>query len=177
MSKHNNYTFEEKINAIRMYMHLKNAAETGRILGINASLITIWYRQYQVAGPKSLLPLSTSVHHDLYNRIFITEEILKKNLSLVDASAIFGVAACTLRRWVRVVKKQGFTGLFDKIPSNAVPNMAKKKKSKESLTELEQLREENLRLRAELDLIKKVDALVSERCKRVIESVQKPSKN
>jgi len=78
MSKHNNYTFEEKINAIRMYMHLKNAAETGRILGINASLITIWYRQYQVAGPKSLLPLSTSVHHDLYNRTSITEEILKK---------------------------------------------------------------------------------------------------
>lgn len=177
MSKHHTYTFEEKINAIKMYMHLKNAAEVGRILGINASLITIWYRQYQVAGPKSLLPLRCNLHHDLYNRIAITEEILKKNLSLVSASAIYGVATHTLRRWVRVVKEQGYTGLFDKIPSNVVPNMVKRKKSKEPLSELEQLREENLRLRAELDLIKKVDALVSERCKRVIESVQKPSKN
>ena len=39
------------------------------------------------------------------------------------------------------------------------------------------LREENMRLRAELDLIKKVNALVAERCKPTRRSAWKPSKD
>jgi transposase-like protein len=91
---------------------------------------------------------------------------------------MFGVSIRTLGRWLKLVQQQGFTGLFDRVPSSAIFTMSKKRKNKgEPLSELEQLKEENLRLRAELDLIKKVEALVSERCKRITESVQKPSKS
>lgn len=178
MSKIYKYSFEAKIEAVKLYIRLRNAAETGRILEINSSLILMWHRQYMIGGPKILLPQSHGNEYDVYNRILITEELLKKDLTLTDASAMFGVSIQTLRRWVKTVKQQGFTGLFDRIPSSAIPTMTNKRKKKnEPLSELEQLREENLRLRAELDLIKKVEALVSERCKRITESVQKPSKS
>ena len=178
MSNNYKYSFEAKIEAVKLYIRLGNAAETGRILEINSSLILMWHRQYLNGGPKVLLLQSHGNEYDVYDRILITEEFLKKDLTLTDASAMFGVSIRTLGRWLKLVKQQGFTGLFDRIPSSAVPNMAKKRKNKiEPLSELEQLREENRRLRAELDLIKKVEALVSERCKRITESVQKPSKS
>lgn len=172
------YSFDAKIEAVRLYIRLKNAAEAGRILNVSSSLILMWHRQFLVGGPKALIPQSSGNEYDVYDRILITEELLKKDLTLTDASAMFGVSIRTLRRWLKSVQQQGFTGLFDRIPSSAVPTMAKKRKNKsEPLSELEQLREENHRLRAELDLIKKVEALVSERCKRITESVQKPSKS
>ena len=172
------YGFETKIEAVRLYIRLKNAAEAGRILKIHSSLIRMWHRQYLIGGPKTLIPQCSSNEYDIYDKILITEELLKKDITLTDASAMYGVSSRTLGRWLKSVQQQGFTGLFDKIPSSAVPTMAKKRKNKsEPLSELEQLREENLRLRAELDLIKKVEALVSERCKRITESVQKPSKS
>ena len=172
------YGFETKIEAVRLYIRLKNAAEAGRILKIHSSLIRMWHRQYLIGGPKTLIPQCSSNEYDIYDKILITEELLKKDITLTDASAMYGVSSRTLGRWLKSVQQQGFTGLFDKIPSSAVPTMAKKRKNKsEPLSELEQLREENLRLRAELDLIKKVEALVTERCKRITESVQKPSKS
>jgi hypothetical protein len=48
-------------------------------------------------------------------------------------------------------------------------------KKKDEMTELEKLQYENLRLRAELDLLKKVKALVEERERRQKEIGRKPS--
>jgi cell division protein FtsB len=48
-------------------------------------------------------------------------------------------------------------------------------KKKDEMTELEKLQYENLRLRAELDLLKKVKALVEERERRLKETGRKPS--
>ena len=178
MSKCYKYSLEDKLDAIRLYVRLKNASEVGRITGICVPLVTIWYRQYQAGGPHALRIQSHGNKYNFYDRVSITEELLKKELPLTEASAVFGVSIRTLRRWVTTVNQKGFTGLYDHIPSIAVPIMAKKRKNRgEPMSELEQLKKENLRLRAELDLIKKVEALVSERCKRITESVQKPSKS
>lgn len=178
MSKYYKYSLEDKLDAIRLYVRLKNASEVGRITGISVPLVTIWYRQYQAGGPHALRIQSHGNKYDFHDRVSITEELLKKELPLTEASAVFGVSIRTLSRWINTVKQKGFTGLYDDIPSLAVPTMANKRKNKgEPMSELEQLRAENLRLRAELDLIKKVDALVSERCKRITGSVQKPSKS
>ena len=114
--------------------------------------------------------------YDPQTRIAIVEDLQNKDISLHDASAIFGISRRTLERWLQKVKESGFTSLFDRIPSNSVPGMGRKKKEVPK-TELEQLTEENMRLRAELDLIKKVDALVAKRCKLTKQSVRKPSKD
>ena len=52
-----------------------------------------------------------------------------------------------------------------------------KKKTAEQMTELERLQKENLELKTELALLKKVRALVEERNARLYEIGRKPSKD
>jgi transposase-like protein len=40
------YSFDAKIEAVRLYIRLKNAAEAGRILNVSSSLILMWHRQF-----------------------------------------------------------------------------------------------------------------------------------
>ena len=129
MSKYYKYSLEDKLDAIRLYVRLKNASEVGRITGISVPLITIWYRQYQAGGPHALRIQSHGNKYDFHDRVSITEELLKKELPLTEASAVFGVSIRTLSRWINTVKQKGFTGLYDDIPSLAVPTMANKRKN------------------------------------------------
>ena len=176
MSKELKHSFEEKLQAVSLYERKGNKAEVARFLGICPALVWLWVHQYSIGGPQALLPRPKDIVYDPQTRIAIVEDLRNKEVSLSDASAIFGISSRTLSRWLRSVEEGGFTSLFDRIPSNSVPGMGRKKKDMPQ-TELEQLREENMRLRAELDLIKKVNALVSERCKPTKKSVRKPSKD
>ena len=177
MSKAFVHTLEEKLTAIRLYEKKRNITEVGRIMGVCPSLIHSWIRLYSLNGPASLIPKKRNQFYDPEMRIAIVEDIRNKEVSLREAAAIFGVSSKTLSRWIKDVEDRGFTALFDRIPRTKVPGMTRMKKQKEPPTELEQLREENMRLRAELDLIKKVDALVAKRCKPTIKSGHKPSRD
>ena len=164
------------MQAINLYEQKGSKAEVARFLGICPSLIDLWVKQYYLGGAAALIPKSNSIKYDTQMRISIVEDLQNKRVSLREASAIFGVSSRTLARWIQRVENGGFSSLFDRIPSNSVPGMGRKKKE-EPQTELEQLREENMRLRAELDLIKKLNALVANRCKPTRKSVRKPSKD
>ena len=178
MSKQLIHSYQDKLDAVYLIKKQGNIASVARFLGIYPTLLYTWYRQYQYGGPSALMPKSCIQQYRPEMRIAIVEDLLKKNVSLQEASAIFGVSSRTLSRWLRLVKERGFTALFDTIPNHVLPGMPNQKKKKdEPLTELEQLREENKRLRAELDLIKKVDALVSKRCNPTRRSALKPSKD
>lgn len=176
MSKEIKHSFEEKMQAVNLYVRKGNKVEVARFLGLCPSLVDLWVHQYYLGGPSALIPRSNGIVYDPQTRIAIVEDLQNKDISLHDASAIFGISRRTLERWLQKVKESGFTSLFDRIPSNSVPGMGRKKKEVPK-TELEQLTEENMRLRAELDLIKKVDALVAKRCKLTKQSVRKPSKD
>ena len=78
MSNNYKYNFEAKIEAVKLYIRLRNAAETGRILEINSSLILMWHRQYLIGGPKVLLPQSHGNEYDVYDRISITDVWLER---------------------------------------------------------------------------------------------------
>ena len=176
MSKQFKHSLEEKLDAIRLYNRIGNMAEVARVLDVCPSLVNAWVMQYQLRGPSSLIPKSTIQSYGPEVRIAIVEDLRNKNVSLREASAVFGISTKTISRWMQLAEERGFTALFDRIPKNHIPGMPRKKKKDEPLTELEQLREENMRLRAELALIKKVDALVEKRCKPTRKSVRKPSK-
>ena len=77
------------------------------------------------------------------------------------------------------VRAQGYSSLYEykkrgRPPKD--PSMARPKK-KEPQTELEKLQAENLRLRAENALLKKVQTLVEEQKAQARRSGQKPSTN
>ncbi len=77
-----------------------------------------------------------------------------------------------LMRWRKSYMENGPEGLISK-----KIQMAKKKRTKEELDELEMLRKRNEYLEAENALLKKVRALVEEREARLRAIGQKPSKN
>ena len=70
MSKCYKYSLEDKLDAIRLYLRLKNASEVGRITGICVPLVTIWYRQYQAGGPHALRIQSHGNKYDLVIFVF-----------------------------------------------------------------------------------------------------------
>lgn len=172
------YSFEERLDAVKLYSKLGNFKEVSRRTGINVSLIRFWVRRCEEDGPHSLNPSAKNRVYSPEIKISIVEEMRKKELSLSEASLAFGVPKKTVHTWFRKVEEKGYCALFDSIDKDRLlSGMPRKKKKDEPLTELEQLREENMRLRAELDLIKKVDALVAKRCKPTRKSVRKPSKD
>lgn len=155
MSKQFKHSLEEKMEAIRLYRKIGNLSEVARVLGVCPSLVYTWIMQYHIGGPSSLIPKTTMQSYSPEVRIAIVEDLRNKSVSLREASAMFGISTKTLSRWKRSVEEKGFTALFDSIPRNHIPGMPRKKKTEEPLTELERLREENMRLRAELDLDKR----------------------
>ena len=128
MSKEIIHSFDEKIQAVNLYKKRRSKAEVARFLGLCPSLIDLWVRQYYIGGPSALTPKSTGATYDPRTRIAIVEDLLNKAVSLRDASALFGVSSRTLGRWLRSVEESGFTSLFDRIPSNSVPGMGRKRK-------------------------------------------------
>lgn len=172
------YSFEEKLDAVRLYSKLGNGEEVSRRTGICAGLIRFWVRQCESNGISSLIPDGKNRTYSPEIRISIVEEIKKKKLNLNEASLAFNLPRRTIYKWCQKVEADGYCALFDHIDKDKLlTGMPRKKKKEEPLTELEQLREENMRLRAELDLIKKVDALVAKRCKPIRKNARRPSKD
>ena len=172
------YSFEERLEAVKLYKKYGNSQEVSRRTGISSSLIKFWVRQCDEKGIVSLIPDGKNQEYSPEIKISIVEELTKKELTLSEASLAFDVPRKTINNWCNKVKEGGYCALFDPIKKEyLLTGMSGKKKKEEPLTELEQLREENMRLRAELDLIKKVDALVAQRCKPTRKSVRKPSRD
>lgn len=171
-------SLDDKLEAVRMYSKLGNFKEVSRRTGISASLIKFWVRLCEDNGPTSLISLQENRKYTPEMKISCVEEMKAKKLSLMEASVAFGIPKKTLHCWSQRVKEGGYSSLFEHINKETIlMGTPKKKKKGEPLTELEQLREENMLLRAELDLIKKVDALVAKRCKPTIKSGHKPSRD
>ena len=172
------YSFEERLDAVKLYSKLGNSKEVSRRTGICSSLIKFWVRQCEERGISSLITDGKNRTYSPEIKISIVEELKKNELSLSEASLAFDVPRKTINNWCHKVEEGGYCALFDHIDNDyLLTGMPRKKKKDEPLTELEQLREENMRLRAELDLIKKVDALVAQRCKPRRKSALKPSKD
>ncbi len=108
----------------------------------------------------------------------VAQEYLQKSLSLADIVIKYGVSVSSIEKWCRIAREQGYEALADTKTRGRPPkDMTKKSKTKEPLTELEQLRKRNAYLEAENDLLKKVKALVEEREARDRKIGRGPSKS
>ena len=79
--------------------------------------------------------------------------------------------------WLKIYRSEGLSGLERIKKQGGQPGMGRPKKNSKPLTELEMLRKENLELKTENALLKKVRALVEERNARLREIGRGPSKN
>ena len=89
--------------------------------------------------------------------------IEEKDISLIDACLIFNIPSqCTILNWQRKYAKEGLAGLKPK-PKGRPRSMnfkRKQRKTDKPLTREEELLLENESLRAENELLKKLQALI-----------------
>ncbi len=132
---------------------------------ISTSLIRKWIDQHWINGATGLLTKSR-VYHTKEFKLKVVRTYKDKGLSLRDCCLQFNIPAqCTVSSWVKSYDRQGLDGLNEQKGRPAIMKKDKpvSKKNAEPLTRLEELERENLYLKAEIDFLKKLDALTQEK--------------
>lgn len=165
MNKKKHHDVPFKLKAVKRLLELKESkSKISSELGINESTLRKWVRYYKYYGIKGLASKSNT--YTLAFKLKVLQQMKKRCLSLKQASLEYGIPSdSTVLTWLRIYEQEGKLGL-SKITTGRPKKMPLKKTKKQSkvpLTREQKLVEENKSLRAELDLLKKLDALIQAR--------------
>lgn len=157
------YNYEFKLRCVKEV--LKNNQPIGVVSTLNGfreSNLRKWISFYQKFGNEGLLPRKNKNYSSEFKlKVLLTIE--KELLTLNQACLKFNIPSnSTLIEWQRDYSTEGVVGLLNK-PRGRPKSMQfkrAKKKSTKPLTREEELLIENESLRAELDLLKKLQALI-----------------
>lgn len=176
MSKNKKHSLETRREVVRACLGGISIWEASRRWQVARSLVKKWVDHYEQAGMDGL--------SGQYGRVYslsLKEEVVRTyrtgGLSLRECCLKYGIASqSTLSNWIRRHEKSGIDGL--KPGRRGRPRSMKRQPKKESgpLTRLEELEKEVLYLRAENELLKKLDALIRER-EAVPQKKRKPSRD
>ena len=165
MHKRKKYGIELKLKLVKEILSGRSTANSlSNQRKIPRILLCKWVDHYQISGEKGLLPQE----YQTYTREFKLEVIktyYRKKLTLRDCCLRFGIPSQgTLILWLRRYEELGLDSLREKRgrPKSMKEKKPSKKKSK-PLTRLEELEKENLYLRAENELLKKLEALTQKK--------------
>lgn len=172
----NKHSYVDRLN----YMHMLEDGYSVHQLhiryGIDESQLSVLWSKYQSDGPSGL-EKGKNVKADGTLKKIIVNDIEENHLTLPEASLKYGTSPSRLRVWLKLARSQGLDVLDITSKRGRPKGMEKSKKKKTPQTELEKLQKENLRLRIENELLKKVKALVEKREARLYAIGRKPSRN
>ncbi|SBV98891.1 hypothetical protein [uncultured Dysgonomonas sp.] len=162
-----------------MYMHLLEDGYSINYVstkyGIGFKLLTCLWIQYKQHGLEALRKKKNICASGELKRTIVSD-IENNHLSLVEASLKYGASDSRISTWLRIARTDGLNALDITKKRGRAKGMGRPKK-KAPETELEKLREENLKLKIENELLKKVKALVEEKEARLRKIGRKPSKD
>ena len=144
--------------------------------GIDHDLLATLWAKYQKGGP-SAIQKGANCKADSSLKKKIVLDIEYNHITLCAASLKYGPSTAIIRAWLSIYRKKGLEGLDIVKRRGRPPHMGRPKKNSKPLTELERLQRENQELKTEIELLKKVQALVQERESRLRKIGQKSSKN
>lgn len=173
MAKH---TFKEKLDIVSQVKKGKPILRISRELHIRHGMILEWVRKYDLYGESGLLK-QPNIKPTPNFKEEVVRLVIEKGVPLTQVVLEHGLSKTALERWVRSVRIEGYAVLYQQKNPGLPPKGMGRSKKLEPETEVEKLQAENIRLRAEIALLKKVTALVKEREARERMSGQKPSKN
>ena len=165
------YSLEEKLRIIQQIEEGFPLKTLSRKLGIDNKMVKTWLLRYKTYGLDGL-KLKKSKQISLKEKEKIVLEHTEKGVPLQKLSHQYDISLSSLCVWIRLYRIKGTLS-----KQKAQTKMMSRSKTKEPETELEKLQAENLRLRAENALLKKVRALVLEEKLRAQHNGQLPSKN
>ena len=166
MSTRKKYSYEFRVRCVKAVFNGKRSCKAvAREHGLDSSKLRLWvwfYRKYGKAG------LQPRVRRE-YNKAFklrVLQTIQKEGISLRVACVRFNITSdSVIMNWQKAYQLQGQAGLISK-PKGRPPKEMKQpikrkpRKSKQPLSREEELLRENEYLKAENELLKKLQALV-----------------
>ena len=161
------HSFEEKLEVVREVLSGKGLKPTCRARHVDRQLVRDWLFRYGEFGEAGL---SGAVRRRLSweKKVELYLAHMKKGLTLRQLGRHYGIGRSGVISCIRQVRRCFAPGVKPFIV------MARPRK-REPQTELERLQYENLRLRAENALLKKVRALMEEEQSRLRGTGRKPS--
>jgi transposase len=159
------YNYDFKLRCVKQVLnHHQTVDAVSKLYGCHHTTLHDWIRFYDKYGKKGLLTRKNKVY-SLPFKLKVVEAIDKDLLSFSQACLEFNIPTkSVIMNWCRNYKKEGVIGLNNK-PRGKPKSMQfkrAKKKSDKPLTREEKLLLENESLRAELDLLKKFQALIQQ---------------
>lgn len=151
------YTTEIKMQAVRMYRQGKGCATIGRKLGVHKSQVQRWINLYNANGKACLS--SHNRHVPVEKKKAVVLDVLGKCLSCEQAALKYCVGRSSLARWVAMVRQSDSISVLEGCERKTGIQMGRPRKQ-EPQTELEKLKLENEYLKAEVALLKKMQALL-----------------
>lgn len=170
MSRKSKYSVRFKLSAVEKVLKYNHSqVRVCDELGIVKSLLHQWIKVYELHGSSGLQPRGSNSRYSNSFKLKVVRSIDRKGLSFREASIRFNIPSnSTVRSWYLTYQNKGIKGL--KTESRGRPRTMnkkpKKKTSKKPLTREEELLLENESLKAELALLKKLQALAQARKKK-----------
>ena len=162
-----NRSLEERLEAIALVLQGETVHSVSERFHLGHHVLYEWLEVYKREGISGLkMQINKTKSHLSYEKkCEIMHEYQKKDLTLYQISARYGISSSTLCDWISKVESGGLEALKRKMSETHETGMARTKRlpKEEYEKENERLRKENERLRLENLLLKKVRALVEER--------------
>lgn len=164
MDKYRKYESSFKLRLVKDYQRGKSLSGLSKEWDISASQIRKWIDQYASHGIQGIKRSSNQKYTQEF-KLRVVQTYTSKELSLRDCCLRFGIPSIGIvSSWVRIYDRFGKDGLHARQKG---PRTMKKLKSTrtpaKTLTKLEELEKENLYLRAENELLKKLEALAQQK--------------
>lgn len=148
------HSLSTKFRAIELYNQGYGSRLIGRELGVYYRLILRWIALYKQLGESGLAARSYTYYTPEFKES-VVREVLEKLLPCESVAIRYGVSETSVGSWVKQVQAHGYSSLSEIKPRGRPPKDMRRPKKQAPHTELEKLREENLRLKAEVALLKK----------------------
>ena len=171
MGTRKKYDFEFRLQCVEAVLKGDNSLKViAKENGIEHSNLRLWVAFYEAYGEAGLKSRANR-HYDVAFKLTVLKTIVAEELSLREACARFNISSeSTIIKWRKGYELEGLSGLSSK-PKGRPPNMKlpikrKAKASSRPLTREEELLKENEYLRAENELLKKLQALAQTKKKQ-----------
>ncbi|MBO7367985.1 MAG: helix-turn-helix domain-containing protein [Paludibacteraceae bacterium] len=176
--KYKKHTLEDRLKYMKMIEEGYSVKYIHKHYGICSVMLECLWMRYQAEGVMALVKKqSTKLSVDY--RIKAISEFEENKLSLREVLVKYDISRAAFTRWRKLYALGGEAALIEhRIRGRPPKDMARpKKKTWAEMTELERLQQENMELKTEIALLKKVRALVEGKNARLREIGRRPSKN
>lgn len=166
MSKRKKYNYELRLRCVEAVLKGKHSIlSVSRDNDVTPSSLRKWLAFYEHYGKTGLKRKAGGRYYSEAFKAMVLNVMGKENLSLRKACVRFNIqAGSTITKWRKAYESKGALGLMPQPkgrPKNMSPPIKRKpKNTSKPLTREEELLQENERLRAENELLKKLHALV-----------------